>query len=81
MYKRPHNRRLKHLSLVWQSLCLDMYMKMLRGPFREQLGNLSGGEDWQSDILSYISNGGQAIFFKGPQLFTLYDSLLFNFSG
>ncbi len=41
MYRRPHNRRLKHFSLVWQSLCLDNYMKILRGPFQEQLGNLS----------------------------------------
>jgi hypothetical protein len=41
MYKRPHNRRLKHFSLVWQFLRHGMYMKILRGPFREQLGNLS----------------------------------------
>jgi hypothetical protein len=31
----------KHLSLVRQSRCLDISMDVLRGPFLEQMGNLS----------------------------------------
>jgi hypothetical protein len=38
IYRRPRIWRLKHFSLVWQSLCLAISMNVLRGPVGNSWG-------------------------------------------
>ncbi len=38
IYRRPRVWRLKHFSLVWQSLCLAISMNVLRGPYGNSWG-------------------------------------------
>ncbi len=59
IYRRPLAWRLKHFSLVWQSLCPTISVNVLRGPFGNSWGTFlwklrSGGSLQSSPMVSPV---------------------------